>query len=466
MRVEKALSIAARTWGAYFCHKHNIADDYGQTLLGLYDTSLFPGYDQEYRPCYTGVSQTLINKFKKWTKVTKGMYLTWDGLLVQSPFNGILVDAQHRSDAGNPTCSWNSGLDTRNACKIGGNTVSNYRYLISLNNAYNVSGTGPGFGQRSAHSWTKAGDKKASYADLLDKYYTGVWIQNEYYAIYSAKYYNSYNSSGCTGPVITTLTSRTINNHWPGVPVNGVNADGFCVTWETSITLDASDWYTFYVARDDGIRLKVDGTLILDRWSNSSPVVESVSIYLTGGTPHSIRFEFYDAGFDAVARLSINRGTGMVGRYYDYKVAKTGGVPADYKILRPDTPSKFDWVQSSPLDTNQTYDPTAERIDPDTFSVIWQGNIYVDGSHDVVFKGRYDDGLYAKFEDDPSVYQTVIDDYVLGSARTTQPAGFYRSAGLYKVEVRYFEDTYDAVATFDWWYDSSTNPNEESDEES
>lgn len=262
-------------------------------------------------------------------------------------------------------------------------------------------------------------------------------------------------------------STRSINYYWAGTPPNrpGVPADNFCVRWETTITFDATDWYTFYLLRDDGMRLYVDNILIIDRWSNSSTDLQSVSMHFSGGTSHSIRMDYYDAGFDAVARLSINHSTGLVGRYYDRVVTKDESISGDHVMLRPDVPVRFDWVQSSPLDPNQNNEPLVPRIGGSTFSTIWQGYIYVQGCHDVIFKGRYDDGMYARLYTALNLPIVIFDDYVVGSPRTSPDSWIYRCDGLYKVEVRYFEQTVNAVSPFDWWLDSSTNPNDpEADE--
>lgn len=457
-QVIKAQAIAARTWGAYWCTKNLLPDG----RRGVYDG----GNDAQFDP-YFPASTTVVNKFKKQSAVTKGMYLTWDDFLLTQPYDGKLIDAEFRNDVGEPTCSWNSGNETRAPCFYNGVVVTNYEFLTSVDNQYAVDISGPGFGQISAHSWRKADRKKASYADVLRKYYTGTWVQDDYYANYSEKFY-TYNPSNrtCSSTVLWQGSTRSINYYWAGTPPNrpGVPADNFCVRWETNLTIDATDWYTFYTLRDDGMRLYIDGNLILDQWTNSSAQLQSVGVALTQGT-HSIRLDYYDAGYDAVARLSINRSVGMIGRYYRYKVGSTGSIPSDSVMIRPDTPTKFDWVNASPQDTHSGYEPGVTEIPSNRFSVIWEGYIYVNGCGDVTFQGRMDDGMYAVLADANGTNQSVlINEWTIGTFRPSS-TWRYKCTGTYKLQVRYFEETVNAVATFDWWYSGEGAPTESDTDE-
>lgn len=439
----RAQSIAARTAGAYKCQ--NLTDTNPQT----------------YRPYYgadNGVGGADTNRFKNQAGFTKGMYLTWDGVTIQSPFNGVLMDAQYRDDTGNPSCSWSNGTETRNACKVNGQAVANYNYLVSVDNPFAVATSGPGWGQISAHIWRKSGNKKSSYVDLLHKYYTGVYIQNNNPFNISREFYNGYNSIGCTGPVVYSSIVKTINSFWTGSPADGVNADNFCVRWTGTASIPAQTWYTIYVLRDDGMRVWVDNSLILDTWSNSSLKLETVSIFLGSGD-HALKVEMYDAGFDAVARFSLTRGIGMVGKYFNRRINVTEN-PNDFVMIRPDILSMFDWITTSPLDPSNL-EPNAPSISSNNFSVIWEGRIHLQGDATtcqyIQFKARVDDGGFVRMWHDP--YGGAQDDVInawFDQGVTPYQGTRWLCGGTYRVEARYYESAGNAVANF--WWQKTTEP--------
>lgn len=443
-QVLRAQSIAARTAGAYKC----------QSLTSESPQSFRPHYGSDH-----GVGGVATGRFQNQSAFTKGMYLTWDGLKIQIPFNGFLMDAQYRDDTGNPSCSWSNGTETRNACKVSGQPVANYNFLVSVDNPYAVATSGPGWGQISAHIWRKSGNKKSSYTDILHKYYTGAYIQNNNPFAISREFYNGWNFVGCTGPVIHSSVIKTINSSWSASPASGVNADNFCVKWTGTASIPTKAWYTIYVLRDDGMRVWVDNSLILDAWSNSSPTLDSVSIFLQPGD-HSLKVEMYDAGFDAVARVSLTRGIGMVGKYFN-RVVNTTENPNDFVMIRPDILSMLDWVTTSPLDPSNL-EPNAPSISSNNFSVIWQGRIHLQGDQyacqNIAFKARVDDGGFMRMWNDPyggGQIDLITDAWIVQGLNLYTHTR-WMCGGTYRVEARYFESAGNAVANF--WWQQATEP--------
>ena len=64
------------------------------------------------------------------------------------------------------------------------------------------------------------------------------------------------------------------------------------------------EWDGITVTADDGVRLFVDGTLLIDRWVNQSATTYTASVALSSG-PHTVVMEYYENAWDAVARLSV-----------------------------------------------------------------------------------------------------------------------------------------------------------------
>jgi len=86
-------------------------------------------------------------------------------------------------------------------------------------------------------------------------------------------------------------------------PVQGVVKDGFSVRWAGLVMPDHSENYTFHVSTDNGVRLWVDGQLIIDNWRDKIETEISSTMQLTGGEKYSIVMEYYEYIGEAAAKL-------------------------------------------------------------------------------------------------------------------------------------------------------------------
>lgn len=68
----------------------------------------------------------------------------------------------------------------------------------------------------------------------------------------------------------------------------------------------AGQLYTFYTRSDDGVRLWVDGQLIIDSWNNQSPTTHSGSIMLTTNKPVDFILEYFENSGGALLQLSYS----------------------------------------------------------------------------------------------------------------------------------------------------------------
>jgi hypothetical protein len=62
--------------------------------------------------------------------------------------------------------------------------------------------------------------------------------------------------------------------------------------------------YTFYTTTDDGVRLWVNGQLIIDHWAAQSPTTWIGSITLQAHHLYSIEMDYFQAGGGAIAQLA------------------------------------------------------------------------------------------------------------------------------------------------------------------
>lgn len=116
-----------------------------------------------------------------------------------------------------------------------------------------------------------------------------------------AEYFNNETLSGSPA-VVKYYTTTYLDFEWAdGRPEPGVNADHFSARFRRTVTFGAGR-YKFTVFRDDGARLYVDGTRILDewRWGRAEHLVEH---NISAGN-HEIVLEVYEIDGWATAKLS------------------------------------------------------------------------------------------------------------------------------------------------------------------
>ncbi|MCC7353306.1 MAG: hypothetical protein IT330_06065, partial [Anaerolineae bacterium] len=106
-----------------------------------------------------------------------------------------------------------------------------------------------------------------------------------------------------SGPPTLVRADDSINFGWGnGAPATDVPADRFSVRWTRNVNFQQGP-YRFTTETDDGVRLYIDGNLVIDRWVDMSPTPNSVEVNLTAGV-HVIRMEYYENGGLASAKLT------------------------------------------------------------------------------------------------------------------------------------------------------------------
>lgn len=118
--------------------------------------------------------------------------------------------------------------------------------------------------------------------------------------MFRADYYNTLDLSG---PIALSRCESQIRHSWSWMaPLPGVLHD-FSVRWTGKIELPAGKRH-FKTISDDGIRVKLNGKVILENWTMHAPTVDRASAYVHAGV-HTIVVEYYDGIYDATAKLFI-----------------------------------------------------------------------------------------------------------------------------------------------------------------
>ncbi|MFH1500638.1 MAG: PA14 domain-containing protein, partial [archaeon] len=299
---------------------------------------------------------------------------------------------------------------------------------------------------------------------------------------FTGEYYNNKNLQG--KPVLTRDDSE-INFNWnKDSPDKKVNRNQFSVRWTKDETFEAGK-YRFRTTTDDGVKLYIDGSLVINKWRNQAAKVYTVDVELDSGE-HEIRMEYYENNGKAVARLAwetlelyeegycaggispntcigetplyckngvlidncnvcgcesfescqvngeckldISKFKGFVGEYYNNKDLQ--GEPV---LIRDDSKIYFNWKSKSP----------SKEVAKDRFSVRWiKDEIFEAGKYK--FTVGSDDGI-----------RVYVDGKLIIERWNNHPlridtAEIDLTGGEHKIKVEYYENSGKAVVKLSW----------------
>jgi hypothetical protein len=112
-----------------------------------------------------------------------------------------------------------------------------------------------------------------------------------------------YNNSDFTSYALSRIDPHLDFDWGQYSPDTTIGADTFSVRWSGQVQAQYSENYTFYTRTDDGVRLWVNGQLLIDHWQTQAPTEYSATIPLVAGQKYAIRMDYYDDTGGAVAQL-------------------------------------------------------------------------------------------------------------------------------------------------------------------
>jgi subtilisin len=221
----------------------------------------------------------------------------------------------------------------------------------------------------------------------------------------------------------------------------GPGADNFSVRWTRRVALPIGR-YRFTVTGDDGVRLWVNGKLVIDKWFVQGAATYTADVFIPGGEPE-LRLEYFESSGNALARVSWETLVGSEcyanvpfsrwkGEFYGNKE-----LAGDPLIVRDfgDSFVNFDVGVGSPGE--------ACGVGVDNFSARWTRNInFPIGRYRFTVTG--DDGVRLW------VGGKLIIDKWLNQAATTYTAEMFLTSGFYEVRLEYFESGGNALARLSW----------------
>lgn len=102
-------------------------------------------------------------------------------------------------------------------------------------------------------------------------------------------------SDGAHDGATVSRLDATVNFNWGlGSPAPAIPAGSYSARWTGTVQPYRSGACTFTVTADDGARLWVDGTLVIDAWTMHAATAASGTITLQAGHQYPIRLEYYN----------------------------------------------------------------------------------------------------------------------------------------------------------------------------
>jgi uncharacterized protein YraI len=251
---------------------------------------------------------------------------------------------------------------------------------------------------------------------------------------------NYFNNMSLAGSPVLVRNDQNINFDWGvGSPGPGVPSDQFSVRWTRNLSLNPGR-YRFYTTTDDGVRLWVNGSLIINEWHDAIGAVYSAEIDVPGGAI-PVQMEYYENVGGAKAQLEwilvsgADSGSGQwFGQYFNNRTVT--GSPA---MVRFDNAINFNWGVGSP----------AAGIASDNFSVRWSRPLALSAGR-YRFTATFDDGIRVGVGG-----QLIIDQWFDGPPRTAS-GEITLPSGTFPVVVDYYEHNGGAQAQLSWTLVSTT----------
>ena len=131
---------------------------------------------------------------------------------------------------------------------------------------------------------------------------TGIGLQAQYWSnTTSVAFTNAFFNSSST----LTRTDAVVNFNWNTTgPDPSVGQTTFTARWTGSVQPQFDGTYTFYAASDDGVRLWVNGQLLVDDWKPQGLTTNQGSIPLKAQQFYNIRMDYYQGAGSAGAILA------------------------------------------------------------------------------------------------------------------------------------------------------------------
>ncbi len=103
-----------------------------------------------------------------------------------------------------------------------------------------------------------------------------------------------YDNADLTGLALTRIDPNIQFNWGSGSPSGNIGTDTFSVRWSGQVEAVFTESYSFIVNADDGVRLWVDGQLLVNQWTASSVINATGAVNLIAGRHYDLQLEYVE----------------------------------------------------------------------------------------------------------------------------------------------------------------------------
>lgn len=231
-----------------------------------------------------------------------------------------------------------------------------------------------------------------------------------------------FNNPNLQGAPVMVRNDPSINFDWGlGSPAANIPVDYFSVRWTRTVQFEGG-MYRFTARADDGVRVWLDSTLVIDAWGPATGNTYLKDLNVTAG-PHVVRVEYFEGVGTAFINFSIDRVTSFPDWRGDYFSNQfLSGAPT---FTRNDVAVSFDWSTTAP----------APGVPNSNFSVRWTRSVeFMPGSYRFTIRvnggaNLFIDGNLVIGQWNNNVNGTFTADYTLGAGQHTFEINYYNVSG-------------------------------------
>ncbi len=262
---------------------------------------------------------------------------------------------------------------------------------------------------------------------------------------FQAEYFPNRALSG--QPSLLRIDQQIAFDWGASAPDSTLPSDSFSARWTAGFQVERTGRFRFSARSDDGMRVYLDGALIIDDWSDHGVRTTTKDVDLEAGHGYSVKVEYYESTGSAVAQFSVAAYPyqGGVLEHLDAQSQVTGGLLGEYFSNKTLSGSPTLRRTDSELDFSWGYSAPASGIPADGFSVRWTGRIRFTESGYYQLTVRADDGVRLFLDG-----ELVVNDWSDHSARSATVERWFEAGRSYAMKVEYYENGGEAVVQFAW----------------
>jgi hypothetical protein len=213
-------------------------------------------------------------------------------------------------------------------------------------------------------------------------------------------------------------------------PAPGLPAEGFSVRW-TSVVAFQEGLYDFHARMDDGMRVYVDGELLIDEWRDEAVREVTASRHMSAG-PHTLRVEYYDRQHHALANLWWEKHRSF--SHWKAVYWSNQDLLGSPVLIRDDAHINFNWDMGGP----------GGGIPSDYFSARWTRTLGLEEGL-YRFTVHVDDGARVWVDD-----ELIIDDWNDRPLHELTADHVIAGAGVHAIKVEYYDSIVHARIHMSW----------------